>query len=140
MVRKDRAKAVCQFLPDGRVKEWVGSLQRIDNTFGDEASVSIKLADKLFVQTESETEISPSNPLFYRLAKFEKGTRVRISGKLLKRNSDEDCFREMSLTEDGSMNEPEYFFQFDDISIFYADPAEKDKDDEENERLARNSR
>ena len=116
--RAARREALCSVLKSRSVKGWVGRIVTLSSNADGKGVLSVELADGLAVKTwnneladmGADTLISPSSRLFARLAALKEGDRIRFSGTFLP--SDVDCIREASLTQSGSMRDPEFIFRF----------------------------
>ena len=72
--------------------------------------ITIQTANNAFSGALDGTLISAGSQLYEQLSRLSVGQRVIVSGRF--RSSDQDYLREASLTEAGSMNEPEFLFAF----------------------------
>ena len=62
----------------------------------------------------SNTLIPQTSKLYGTLAEMQKGTPIQFSAKLLA--DDKDGFREKSMTEEGSMTEPNFLIALTVVS------------------------
>ncbi len=60
------------------------------------------------------TLIEQSNPLYDIISELKKGDKVKVSGSFLK-SIDNDYIYEISLTENGSMQKPDFVVKFESI-------------------------
>jgi hypothetical protein len=59
------------------------------------------------------TLLDPSSNVFRQALSLSKGQRILFSGSFLP--SETDCVQEISLTQEGSMTDPEFLFHFTDV-------------------------
>lgn len=122
-VRAWRKEAICQALPSSQVADWLGTIYSLSSSSDGDGVVEIKIAPDIYVQTMNNafsdipynTLIPPTSEVFKTLSRMQKGDRILFSGEFPK--SDVDCVVESSLTQEGSMTEPEFLFKFSSISI-----------------------
>ena len=105
---------------------WVGQVQALTTESDGKAYISIKLAGSgVVIQTwnnslsdiVSNTMISRSDPLYPSLMNIKEGDDVTVSGTFIQGDDKTlDYVVEASLTEDGSMSEPEFIVKFNQIS------------------------
>ncbi|MBH9993797.1 MULTISPECIES: hypothetical protein [Bartonella] len=125
-VRRERAKAVCKAVPIPMVKNWVGTITELTTNGDGLGVVSVQLSSDVFVKTWNnalsdvfdKTLLDPDSQVFKNLSKLNKGEKIRFSGQFLKDSQTVDCYREASLSMDGSMEKPEYIFRFSSVSVF----------------------
>lgn len=100
---------------------WVGRLVAMKTTSDGKAHVSIRVAQKIHLKTWNndlsdigdKTLIEQTSPLFASIAELKENDIVRIDGELLP--SKQDFVKETSLTEEGSMTDPEFLVRFSSI-------------------------
>lgn len=123
-VRTERKKELAA-LVKRNPKDWIGTIKDMGTTGKGNAYVSIKLPDSNIILTTEETELGQSlssaktlithgEKVYNDLAELSKGDKVRFTGFFVK--SERDHIYENSLTEEGSMMEPEFLFKFSSIS------------------------
>lgn len=105
------------------IHDWVGTIERIGTTSSGKAYVSIKprRSIDIHIMTWSsglsdigdDTLISQGTVLYKNLSNAKVGDVVIFSGKFIE--SDLDFIRESSLTEKGSMEEPEFIIKLSSI-------------------------
>lgn len=122
--RKSRAKAICEIVDKGKIKDWVGTVYDLTTNGDGNGVLSIELAGEIWVSTfnnafsdiSSETLVPADSDLFKNLMVLAKGQSVTFSGEFFKSAKKyQDCLQEQSLTEAGSMSEPEFLFRFSDV-------------------------
>lgn len=122
-VRTQRKGAIEQAL--GGVlefKDWRGTLTSMKTNSEGKAYVEIRSADKSFsVKTwnnmlsdvEDQTLIAQDSPLFAAIAELSEGAAVSFSGRFVE--DPKDGIRESSMSEAGSMTDPEFIAKFSEI-------------------------
>jgi len=118
-LRKDRANAICQLFPDGKVQKWIGILKDVSTEFiSDDATVEIELVNAPNVKIVSSETISSYSSIYNQLERVEIGSKIAFDGVFVRNDSDSDCFVEKSWFEKGAMQEPEFLFYFRKIGNF----------------------
>ncbi len=123
-VRQKRKKAIKQALNSNyKIVNWVGTLKDMATTSERNAYVSIQPVGCNFrVQTwnneisdvlSTKTLIPESSPLYKKVAELSEGDKVTFSGSFV--SGDDDFVGEQSMTEDGSMTDPEFTVVFNNI-------------------------
>lgn len=124
-LRDARRAALQEAVPSLHVEGWEGTVDEVTTTFDGKATLSIKLPCTAEVKTwnntfsdsmdGNSTLVAKGSPLYARLATLSRGTKVRFSGDFI-RDSGKDYLRESSVSEAGSMTDPEFIFRFSDVS------------------------
>jgi hypothetical protein len=120
-VRTTRAAALKEALPSLVVSNWQGRITDIGTTGDGQASVSIEIGPKVWVKTwnnsfsdiSDHTLIPQSSPVYKVLSQKAKGDQVEFSGRLVP--GGHDFIKETSMTEEGSMDEPEFLIKLSDV-------------------------
>lgn len=114
-VRKARDKAVAEAMGDGEIDSWIGLLKSMSTTGGGTAYISVAIPgydvtlstwNNGLSDLAGNTMIPFGSPLYEVVAELEEGDVVIVSGHML---------AESSLTEAGSMEEPEFTTRFSAI-------------------------
>lgn len=114
-VRKARDEAVAEAMGDGEIDGWIGTLERMSTTGSGSAYISVAIPgypvtlstwNNGLSDLADRTMIPFASPLYEVVAELEEGDVVIVSGQLL---------AESSLTEAGSMEEPEFTTRFSAI-------------------------
>lgn len=121
-VRVWRKQAICNLLPSLSVTNWKGKIYELSSNSDGNGVVTIKISSYIYLETWNNslsdigdnTLIDPNSELFQKLSAMKKGDVVRFSGDFIE--SDTDCIEEHSLTQEGSMLEPEFIFRFSSLS------------------------
>ena len=123
--RPKRGVAICSAMPSPEVKDWVGTVYNLTSANDGSGVFSVEIAGDIWVSTwnnyESQTAtglqtlIAADSPLFARLEGLREGDPVIFTGSFFMDNQGEDCFKEFSLTMDGSMSQPEFLFAFSEV-------------------------
>ena len=107
-----------------QMEDWTGTINRMTTTGNGDAILSVAstaCGQKIELRTGNtslfdignQTIIKQYSPMFNVLAALPEGTPIKFSGRLFA--DERDGFREMSVTERGSMTEPEFLFLFTSI-------------------------
>jgi len=123
-IRGERGQFLAGTLPDRSAQDWVGQIAFMETTSGGDGILSVKLpgGDRIRVETLNNnflglgmgTLIPHGSALYDQVAKLAVGTTVIFSG--IFGPGDRDYLEEMSMTEEGSMTDPEFLFKFTNIS------------------------
>ncbi len=130
-VRGDRARALAQVLGNGIAEHWVGTVATLTTNGDGKAVFGIKLPCGASVGTwnnslsdiGSNTLISQSSAMFTTLSELEvgewgkPGSKVRFDGMFIS-GSGPDGYGEKSLTEVGSMTDPDFVFRFGSVQAY----------------------
>ena len=116
-VRVARKAKLCPFLAKG-AKDWVGSIAKLDSSSKGLGVLTLTLARDVSVGTWNNdlsdimdhTLLDPSSSVAHAAMAMAKGDKVVFSGRFIQ--SDEDCLRETSLTQDGSLRDPAFVLLF----------------------------
>jgi len=112
-------------LSSGAVQEWIGRVKKIYST-SHGAYLIVELPCKtLFKATPDKLVIPPSTQVYKTLSKTKLNQKIRFSGTLFSRGKfpggypefNKVAFHEDSFTRNGSMDEPEFLFRFDQINL-----------------------
>ena len=125
-IREERKKQLQMMFMDSReFSNWIGTLTRIGTNSDGHAEVVIRCGEPgdfaYTIQNMSGlinlgTLIEKNTLLYKKLGQLQEGQRVHFSGKF--ESGENDFINELSLTEGGSMSEPEFEASFSDISPF----------------------
>ena len=121
-LRSGRASSIRTAL-NGKRKftNWIGKLESMSTTSDGHAVVSVSIADDLHLKTWNnavsdvgdKTLIHQDNPMYSVISELKEGTTVRFSGEFLP--SKQDFVKEGSISEEGSMTDPEFIVRFSSI-------------------------
>jgi|GEM_PF-2891504 len=118
-VRVSRKQKLQEVVPALEFKGWTGRIDEMATTSKGNAYLSITLgAGQLKLKTYNNelsdsgdnTLIPINSDLFNQVADLKTGMMVKVSGSFLP--EDQDFIKETSLTEAGSMTEPEFIVKF----------------------------
>jgi hypothetical protein len=122
-LRRNRGQALSQILSDRNVQNWIGVVSSMTTTSDGHGSIALKVPETapLTIKTWNNghsdvadgTLISPESPVYEQVSRLAIGTTVVFSGSFL--SSEMDYVEEASVTEEGSMMEPELIFRFEAI-------------------------
>lgn len=121
-IRDERRMLLAQSAVSFRVSGWTGQLADLDTNSDGLGIIRILIAPNVSVGTWNnalsdigdQTLIQKNSPVYRKLAEMQIGETVTFSGSFLM--SQEDHFKEVSITQDGSMEDPTYLFRFEDIN------------------------
>jgi hypothetical protein len=113
-----RAKALCSIVGDRRVKGWTGYIATLSSNSDGLGVLSIQIGEDIHASTwnnafsdaGNDTLISADSEVFQQAAALAEGDPVKFSGRFL--SSDTDCLQEQSISQSGSMTDPEFTFRF----------------------------
>jgi len=122
--RKNRRNAIAALNMGVYVEDWVGTIDTLGTNMEGKASIKIRLNPNLSVKTWNnalsdfldDTLIEMDSGLYQVLLNLKKGQRVRFSGSLFR--SDDDFYKETSMTIWGAMTDSEFLMRFTDITPF----------------------
>jgi len=124
-LRSERRKALASALQTFEFTDWVGTIVTMETTSEGKAHLAIKLQScPIKIQNwnnelsdlGSNTLIAKGSDLFNAVADLAEGKVVKVSGTF--RKGAKDHIEEQSLTEDGSMTEPEFTVKFSKVSKY----------------------
>lgn len=120
--RVNRAKDLCK-MNIFSVHDWEGTISNLSSNSSGFGVISIQVAPEITLSTNNnslsdslstvQTLISPNDSLYSTMSSLSQGQTVKFSGMFL--HDSVDCFKEQSLTQEGSMTEPEFTFKFTNI-------------------------
>ena len=119
--RPARARALCAALPSLQVANWVGRIETLSSNSDGLGVLGVEIAPQVVLKTwnnsfsdsADRTLLQPDSRAFQAVSGLSKGRLVRFSGTLFRGSA--DCFHETSMTQAGSMTNPEFVFRFSDI-------------------------
>jgi predicted nucleic acid-binding Zn ribbon protein len=118
-VRVARKQKLQELLPSLQFDGWIGELTDMGTTSDGSAYIAIKLeGNTIKIQTwnngasdiEDKTLIPVNTPLFNAISDLKEGIHVKVSGQFVA--GEQDYIAEQSITENGSMTEPEFTVHF----------------------------
>ncbi len=105
------------------IADWVGIISETGTTSEGKAFVTvssgsseikIKTWNNAFSDIGDQTLIDQSSPIYKSLMEMSNGDRVIFSGRFIREG--QDFIKEASVTENGSMSNPEFIFKFSKIT------------------------
>lgn len=125
VIRTKRGKLIADALNNShQINNWSGIVKTLKTTSNGKAIFAIVIQGTEIelgtVNNEfsdlfgDKTLIDQNNPLYNTISDLNEGEKIRFSGKFLKSN-ETDFAMEMSLTENGSMKNPEFIVQFNKV-------------------------
>lgn len=122
-LRKERSQAIAIILPKLSITDWVGHISSMQTTQDERGILVVKLGNSsISVQTVNNVvsdslvpgTLIPSGSLLYeQIANLAVGNTVTFSGTFT--FGELDYAREESVTEEGSMTDPEFIFTFTSV-------------------------
>lgn len=116
VIRTERDESAATAVPGGNFANWPGTLEELStNDNGDayitvrldDCDCSVKTWDNPYRDRQDNSLIKTGTSLFNKLLNMHKGDHVVVSGRMLE---------EGSMTEEGSIDDPEWIAQFSDVS------------------------
>lgn len=116
-----RRQELCRVKPDASVTDWAGVVANLSTNGDGYGVVAVRIAPYITLKTWNnafsdigdKTLIPPQSALFASAVALKEGQKVRFSGSLIQ--SKLDCFRESSMSLEGSITDPEYILVFSAI-------------------------
>ncbi|MFN8972106.1 MAG: hypothetical protein ACK5VZ_03400 [Alphaproteobacteria bacterium] len=121
-VRVDRKQKLCKLLTRGRVDNWIGTIAELESSSEGKGVLAVEIeGEDILIKTWNNdfsdigdrSMINPNSPLFASVSAMSEGDRIIFS--VVFYQSREDCLNEGSLTQQGSVLEPEFIFKFSDV-------------------------
>jgi hypothetical protein len=123
--RPARARDICALMKYRgayKVAGWIGTVKTLSSNNDGLGVLSVEVGDDIALKTwnnsvsdaSDHTLIDPTSIIFHKASSMKVGQKVVITGTFIP--SQTDCFREGSMTLAGSLESPEYIFQFFDIA------------------------
>lgn len=122
---RNNRKNMLSNLIENNPKSWIGKIEDMGTTGQGNAYLSITLLHSNITFSTNNNEFSEalsshtliplSSSLFKKISDLKKGDIVEFSGTFF--TSHQDYLKEQSITEDGSMTEPDFLFRFTKVEI-----------------------
>ena len=110
------------------VEDWIGTIDKepATTTKGNAyisvilhgSNIHVSIDNNEFTDLINETLIPIGSSLFDTVSEMGKGTRIIFSGLFFRDQNNKDYLDERSVTESGSMEEPEFNFKFTEIQKY----------------------
>ena len=141
--RPKRGKAICAIVGKGAVKNWVGFVEEVSSNGDGYGVLTLQTGNGIKIGTWNNslsdagdnTLIDPDSAVFEQAVTLSVGQAVKFSGKFVRDKV--DCVRDRSLTQAGSMEEPEYVMRFTAIEAVGDPPKKEDAKSSEGSILYR---
>jgi hypothetical protein len=119
--RVNRRDHLCQLVKSMAVRGWTGTIAELSSSSSGKGVLVVSIGPKITIRTSNNeisdsinhTLLSPSSNVFRQAVSLSKDQRIVFSGSFLP--GDTDCVQETSLTQEGSMTDPEAQFLFTDV-------------------------
>lgn len=116
--RPARAREICSVLPSSELRQWIGKIASLTTNGSGEGVLVVEISKGLKLMTMNNslsdsiygTMIKPGSSLYQKLLEMKQGDFVRFDASLFR--SDSDCYTEISLTMQGSIEKPEFVTNF----------------------------
>ena len=124
-IKATRDKAICKLLKKKlKIKDWKGTISTLDANSDGKGVLGIQIFKNVIITTwnndlsdsEDNTLLDPNSDFFKAVSKLSVGKFVTFSGSF-RPGSDGECIKESSFTLSGKLREPEFIFQFSDLSF-----------------------
>jgi len=124
-LRTQRRNKLAEILPELQVRGWVGVIDSDGTTSEGKAYVTIRLGggknvkvmtwNNALSDVSASTLIGQDNPVYSALSHLKQGDSVKFDGTFLLDPVSRDYCWEASLTEEGSMTDPDFLMRFSEI-------------------------
>lgn len=120
--RVHRRERLCQLVQSMVVRGWTGTIVKLSSSSSGNGVLSVSIGPQITIGTTNNelsnsfdhTLLSPSSDVFRQVVSLSQDQQILFSGSFFP--SDTDCVQETSLTQEGSMTDPEFLFRFTDVS------------------------
>lgn len=122
--RPRRASKICSLIRSPQIDNWVGTVEELSSNSSGYGVLKIRISPHATIGTsnnsfsdslgEQRTLIAPSDPVFSQVSNLREGQRVIFSGRFS--TSQDDCLDETSITQSGSMEDPDFEMRFTNVS------------------------
>lgn len=120
--RPMRAREICDAVPSSELKQWVGKIHLLTTNGSGDGVLVVEISNGVKLVTMADsfsdsiygTMIKPGSSLYQNLLEMKDGDFVRFDAGLFR--STVDCYKEMSLTMRGSIEEPEFVANFSHVA------------------------
>lgn len=116
--RPARAREICAVLPSSELRQWIGKIRSLTTNRSGEGVLIVEISKGVKLMTMNNslsdstygTMIKSGSALYQKLLEMKEGDFVRFDASLFRSN--DDCYAEISLTMQGSLEEPEFVTNF----------------------------
>lgn len=126
-IKAERDKNVCQIMQTPTIQNWTGKIKTIDSTSDGKGVLGVEIADHIVLKTWNNalsdigygTVLEPGSPVFTSAASMKQGIPVAVTGSFFRvpDSSSGDCFKESSVRLTGKLQDPEFIFKFESITL-----------------------
>ncbi|HEJ9554090.1 TPA: hypothetical protein SMN29_000054 [Proteus mirabilis] len=122
-LKSERDSRICEIIKTNKnAINWSGVIRDLNSNQDGKGVISVEIAkgvtlktwNNSFSDTGDETLIPQETPLFKEALSLKIGDKIKFSGEFITRRN--ECFREVSMTQNGGMKEPEFIFKFSNLS------------------------
>lgn len=115
--RPIRARAICRAVTSPTIQGWIGKIDILSTNGDGKGVISIEVGRGVYLKTwnnslsdiSDHTLIDPASATFQTASRLSQGQAVRFSAMLILSNT--DCYKEASMTMDGSITKPEFIMR-----------------------------
>lgn len=122
--RPRRANRICNLMQPPVANNWVGTVEELSSNSSGYGVLKIRISPHITIGTSNNsfsdslssqrTLISPSDPVFTQVSSLRIGQAVIFSGRFS--TSQDDCLDESSITQSGSMEDPDFEMHFTSVT------------------------
>jgi hypothetical protein len=121
--RAHRRERLCQLVQSMAVRGWTGTIAKLSSSSSGKGVLIVSIGPQITIGTTNNdlsdsfdhTLLSPLSNVFRQVVSLSQEQRILFSGSFLP--GDTDCVHETSLTQEGSMTDPEFLFHFTDVKV-----------------------
>lgn len=122
--RQNRRRQLANAFANVLVTDWIGFVVQLDTTsdgmviFGvvlDQSDIELSTWNNALSDIFDKSLVKSDSAIYRQLRSLSVGDKVKFSGSFFSNKS--DFFKEKSLTEEGSMTDPEFLFKFQSVTL-----------------------
>lgn len=121
--RPRRASRICSLIKDPNISNWSGVVEELSSNSSGYGVLKIRISPHITIGTTNnsfsdsigsqKTLIYPSDPVFSQVSNLSVGQKIVFSG--IFSMSNDDCIAETSITQSGSMEDPDFEMKFTEV-------------------------
>jgi hypothetical protein len=123
-VRTQRAQRIAEIVASLEINGWIGTVSSMETTSDGRGVLSVKLPSSVSINVETmnnglsdvgtDSLIPQGSKVYKEVASMAVGDEISFSGRFAAHES--DYIEEASVTEEGSMTDPDFIFTFSEVS------------------------
>ena len=122
--RQNRRRQLANAFVNVLVTDWIGFVVQLDTTsdgmviFGvvlDQSDIELSTWNNALSDIFDKSLVKSDSAIYRQLRSLSVGDKVKFSGSFF--SNEIDFFEEKSLTEEGSMMDPEFLFKFQSVTL-----------------------